>query len=320
MTAWRILAAVPLLLLLASSIALAQVPMKIVVPFAAGGGGDLIARVLAPRLSQELGRPVIVENKAGASGQVGMQFVQAAVPDGATVVFASDQASIVTPLTSENARYDTAKDFVGLGRVAQFPYALAVPASSGIDSMQALTTWLKANPAKANAGLPAVGGLPEMVATAVGRHAGVAVTSIPYNGAAPMVAPLLGGQLTTAVLGFNNVFPLHKEGKLKVIAVTGAARFKLAPSIATFDELGLNGLRLVSTWTFYAPAKTPRATVERFNAVLNRILAEPEVVEKINGIYMEVTPTSIEQTQAELRSATMEWTELLKRQGTLAHK
>lgn len=294
-----------------------QVPMKIVVPFAAGGGGDLIARMLGPRLSQELGRPVLVENRVGASGQLGMQYVKAAPADGSVVVLASDQASIIVPLTADSAVYDTTLDFIGLGRVAQFPYALAVAPGLGVDSLPSLLVYFKDHPADANVGLPSKGGIPEMVATALGRSAGVGVTPVPYGGAAPVIAPLLGGQLTAAAIGFNNVFPLHKDGKVKVVAVTGTSRSKLGAEIPTFAEQGIGGLGLVSNWTFYAPARTPRAFADRFNSALNKILAEREMVQKINAIYMDVAPSSVEQSRTDLNTATADWRTILKAQGTL---
>jgi tripartite-type tricarboxylate transporter receptor subunit TctC len=291
--------------------------MRIVVPFAAGGGGDLIARILSPRLSEELKRTVIVENKVGAGGQLGMQFVKSAPADGSVVILASDQASIVVPLSSPNAHYDTAKDFVGLGRVAQFPYALAVSRELKIDTARDFVEYLKKNPRKADFGLPSLGGIPEMAAHAVGNKAGVSVVTIPYSGAAPIMAPLIGGQLTSAVIGFNNVFSAHKDGKLRVLAVTGSNRSKLGPEIPTFEELGIPGVKLVSNWTFYAPRDMPKADAIRFNAALNKILAQKDLVQKIEAMFMEIAPTSLEETRRELDEATAEWTVILRDQGLL---
>lgn len=293
-------------------------PMRIIVPFAAGGGGDLIARILSPKLTEELKRTVVVENKVGAGGQLGMQYVKTAATDGSVVILASDQASIVVPLTSPNARYDTASDFVGLGRVAQFPYALAVSRELGIDTADGFVEYLKKHPKKADFGLPSSGGLPEMAARAVGKKAGVDVVTVPYSGAAPIMAPLIGGQLTSAVIGFNNVYPAHKEGKLRVLAVTGANRSKLGPGIPTFQELGMPGLQLVSNWTFYAPRGLPQAEATRFNAALNKILAQPDVTQRIEAMFMEVAPTSLEDTRKELGNALAAWKDILGEQGLLA--
>lgn len=295
----------------------AQAPLKIIVPFAAGGGGDLLARMLVTRLGQELGRPIVVENRVGAGGQLGMQFVKSAPPDESVVILASDQATIVVPLTTDKVVYDTRKDFVGLGRVATFPYALAVAPALGKESLNTLMDRFKKDPAQANVGLPSIGGIPELVTTAMGKKVGTAITTIPYNGAAPTIPPLLGGQLSAAVIGFNNVFPLHKEGKVKVLAVTGSNRSRLGPEIPTFEEAGIEGLKLVSNWTFYAPAKTPQPFVQRFNQVLNKVLAEPDMVHKINAIYMDVAPISVDETTKELAASTAEWSQILKAQGTL---
>lgn len=292
-------------------------PMRIIVPFSAGGGGDLIARILSPRLSEELGRTVVVENKVGAGGQLGMQHVKAAAPDGSVVILGSDQATVVVPLTSTNASYDTQKDFVGLGRVALFPYGLAVSPGLKLESANAFIGYLKSNPKKADFGLPSLGGIPELAAHAIGKKAGVEIVIVPYSGAAPIMAPLLGGQLTSAVVGFNNVFPAHKEGKLKVLAVTGASRSKLGPEIPTFEELGIPGLKLVSTWTFYAPRGLPQAEAEKFNRALNKVLANREVAQRIEAMYMEVAPTSLAETKTELDESMEEWRKILKEQGTL---
>ena len=309
-----------LLFSLATGAAIGQTslpPLRVIVPFAAGGGGDLIARILSPKLSEELNRSVVVENKVGAGGQLGMQYVKSAAADGSVVILASDQASIVVPLTYPNARYDTASDFVGLGRVAQFPYALAVYQALGVDTAGGFIDYLKKNPKKADFGLPSSGGLPEMAAHAVGKKAGVDVVTVPYSGAAPIMAPLIGGQLTSAIIGFNNVYPAHKEGKLRVLAVTGAHRSKLAAGIPTFEELGIPGLGLVSSWTFYAPRGLPKSDVDRFNASLNKILSQPDVVQRIEAMFMEVAPTSLDATRKELVDASAAWRLILGAQGLL---
>jgi tripartite-type tricarboxylate transporter receptor subunit TctC len=309
------------LLCFAMGPALAQTslaPMRIIVPFAAGGGGDLIARILSPRLTEELKRTVVVENKVGAGGQLGMQYVKSAAADGSVVILASDQASVVVPLSSPNARYDTASDFVGLGRVAQFPYALAVSRSLNVETAAGFIEYLKNNPKKADFGLPSLGGIPDMAAHAVGKKAGVSVVTVPYSGAAPIMAPLIGGQLTSAVIGFNNVFPAHLDGKLRVLAVTGANRSKLGPAIPTFQELGIPGLKLVSNWTFYAPRGLPPAEAARFNAALNKILAQPEVTQRIEAMFMEVAPTTLDETRKELDDALLAWKSILRDQGLLA--
>lgn len=292
-------------------------PIRIVVPFAAGGGGDLLARNLAPKLSKELGRTFIVENKVGASGQLGMQFVKAAPADGSVVVFASDQATIVVPLTSAKPGYDTMKDFVGLGQVARFPYSLVVSNQTGVSTLPDFIGYLKKNPAQANVGMPSTGGIPELISSAIEKKSGVPVTAVPYSGATPIIPFLLGGQLSAAAIGFNNAMPLHIEGKAKVLAVSGSKRSPLLPGVPTFEELGMPGLKLVSTWTFYAPRNFPAAQAQKFNTALNKILAEPEMVQKIASMSMEAAPTTLKQTSTELQASTADWAALLKSQGLM---
>jgi len=290
-------------------------PIRIIVPFAAGGGGDLLARNLAPKLSKELGRTFIVENKVGASGQLGMQFVKSAPADGSVVVFASDQATIVVPLISAKPGYDTLKDFVGLGQVARFPYSLVVSNHTGVATLADFVAYLKKNPAQANVGMPSTGGIPELISSALEKKAGVAVTPVPYSGATPIIPFLLGGQLSAAAIGFNNALPLHTEGKAKVLAVSGDKRSVLLPAVPTFEELGMTGLKLVSTWTFYAPKSFAPAQAQRFNTALNKILAEPEMVQKIASMSMEAAPTTLKETASELQASTADWAALLKSQG-----
>jgi tripartite-type tricarboxylate transporter receptor subunit TctC len=304
-------------MLCAAGFACAQDVTRIIVPFSAGGGGDLIARTLAPRLGKALGRTFVVENKAGAGGQIGMQFVKDSPSDGSVVVLASDQAAIVVPLSSARAGYDTSRDFAPLGQVARFPYALVASKTTGARDLDQFIDYLKTHPSKADVGIPGSGGIPELIAKAVAQRAGVAVTTVPYSGANPIIPVLIGGQLTAAAVGLNNALPLHAQGKAQIVAVTGAKRSPLLPQVATFDEAGFVGLKLVSSWTFYAPRDAPSKFIDRFSSALAQALREPEVRNKIQSLSMEVVPLDPAQTKQALLENLGEWRTLLKQQHGL---
>lgn len=168
-------------------------PIKVVVPYAAGGGTDVLARLLGQGLSKELGQPVIIENKAGASGQIGTQFVQAAAPNGATLLFTVDHSLITVPLTTPSAKYDAEADFTALGQAARSVWTLSIPATAPYKDFAGFAAAAKAEAPLRSFGVPFTGGAPTLIGEALGRHWSVAMEAIPFSGSGPVIQNVMAG-------------------------------------------------------------------------------------------------------------------------------
>lgn len=283
-----------------------KVPIKVVVPFAAGGGTDVIARMLAPRIGKELDQTVFIENRPGASGQIGVQAVKIAPADGSAFLFAPDHSLIIAPLLLPKAPYEP-KDFVAVGQAARFQWAMAVSNVSGAKGVPALIEYIRQDAARGNYGVPLIGGMPAIIGTAVARKAGLKFASVSYNGSAPMAADLAGGTLTSGIAGLQDIIAMHQAGKFRIVAVSGARRSTILRDVPTFEELGYSGLAVGNWYAFFAPRGLPRPLAERFNKALNVALADPEVKQKIADMSLELAPTSLDEADREMKATAVFW-------------
>lgn len=310
----KLLRTVALALSVISSSVLAQDsrPIRIVVPFPAGGGTDALARLIAPKIARELSSTVIVENKPGASGQIAVSFVKAAPPDGGTVLFSVDHSLVTVPHINTKVDYDALRDFVALGQVSKFPAAMALPASGGSKTLADFAAWAKANPGKASYGLPLIGGFPSTVGATVTRKIGVPMPAVPFIGAAPLIQALVGDQIPAGISGVPDFLSLHQAGKLRIVAVSGARRAGTLPDVPTFEELGYSGLLANHWYAFFAPKGMPAAAAQRFNRALNAALAEPDVKQRLTDLGHDLAPTTLDEAAAELKAAATFWAEAAK--------
>lgn len=276
-------------------------------PFAAGGATDAVARHLAPRLSKELGAQVIIENKPGASGQLGTSFVKSAPPDGSTYLLALDHSVVVVPLITPTAGYDAVKDFVPVGQVSRFQWTFAVPASTPVATLSEFVDAVRKDPAQGNYGVPLQGGVPDIIGAAISRKAGVKMQAVPFGGSAQLMPQLIGGQLASGVTGEPEGLQMLKSGKVRILAISGGKRSGFLPNVPTFEELGYAGVNVNSFNAFFAPKGTPRAVLERFNGALRTALGDPEIQHKIAEMSLEVAPTDLEQSAMELQKSYKFW-------------
>lgn len=294
---------------LACSLAFAQDSkgtLKIVVPFSAGGGTDVLARLLAPKLSKELGVPVIVDNKPGASGQIGTQYVKAAPADGLTVLMTPESAVAIHPLITPNVPY-TAQDFMALGLVSRYQWVLSVPASSGSKSLEDFVSKVKSKTVAGNYGVPVVGGMPDLVGRVLANQAKVEFIAVPFAGGAPMMGQLVGAQISSGVSVVSEALPMKQGGKINMLAISGNKRSSHVPDVPTFEEQGYKGAS-VGTWNgFFAHKNTPQPVAERFNAALRKALAEPEIQAKIAEIGMDIASTTLPEAAQELKQTSEFW-------------
>ncbi len=291
-------------------------PVKVLVGFPPGGATDVVARLLADKLKDILNQPVLVDNKGGAGGMIATQQLKASPANGSTVMLTIDHSHVVVPLTFKAPGYDPLKDFTPLAGVASYFNALAVSSTLNVKTMPEFGAWLKANPGKANFGVPAAGSVPQFAALVVGKALGVTnPVVVAYRGGAPLVQDLLAGQIPAGIGSLTEYIEYHRTGKMNVLAISGTTRSKVAPEIPTFQELGLKGLDKNPWLAFVGPKDMPREFVDRFTRAVAVVLKNPEVVERLAKLGNEISYASPEQLQEWISSATAHWAPVIKESG-----
>ena len=252
-------------------------PVKILIGFPPGGPLDAHARLLADRLGQVLGQPVIIDYKAGAGGTVGAEFVARSAPDGYTLLMANTGTMVINPAVYTKLGYQTLKDFAPVARTAQQPLALVVNPGVPAKTVQELVALAKAKPGQLNYGSAGNGGIshlvPEMFKTATGTF----IVHIPYRGSAPAFTDLLGGQVQVMAESIPQAAQYVKQGKLRALAVTGRERNAALPDVPTFAEAGIKGLDVVGFYGVLAPAATPKDVVAKLSDALRQTLETPDI-------------------------------------------
>jgi tripartite-type tricarboxylate transporter receptor subunit TctC len=308
-----------LILMVAVTVAPAQAqtgkPIRILVGFPAGGGTDAIARSLSDRLKDELGVPVIVENRTGAGGQIAAQALKAAAPDGSTYLISHDHTISILPLVVKNPGFDPARDFVAVAGFATFVNALALSGGTPAQSFKDYIAWVKAQGGKSAIGVPSPASVPEFLVKVIGEKNGLDLVAAPYRGSAPMIGDMLGNQIPAGVASVPELVENHRAGKLRVIAVLGGARQPAMPEVPTFAELGLAGFEDVPYYGFFAPAGTPQAEIDRFAAALAKVIATTEVRDKLTGWGLSVGLMPQAQLAARERAYAQTWARIIKASG-----
>jgi len=307
-----------LLLLSALSVgtALAQGrPIKVLVGFPAGGGTDAIARTLAEGLKDELNAPVIVENRPGAGGQIAAQALKAAAPDGTTVFISHDHTISILPLVTKNPGFDPARDFVPIAGFATFVNALALSGGTAAKTFKDYLAWVRSQGGKSAIGVPAPASVPEFLVKVIGEKYGVDLVAVPYRGSAPMIGDMLGNQIPAGIGSVPEFVENHKAGKLRVVAVLGPTRQAAMPEVPTFAELGLAGFEDVPYYAFFAPAGTPQAEIDRFSAALAKVIARPDVKDKLTAWGLTVGLLPQAQLAARERAYSQAWAHIIRTSG-----
>ena len=236
-----------------------------VVPFSAGGNADIAARILAKQMSIGLGQPIVVENKAGANGSIGLDAVRRAPPDGYTLLVSPSSPLVVNPAIYKNLPYQTPRDFEPISLILTYQYALVVRNDSPIKSINDLKTMAKRSPGTVSYGSSGVGGGGHLAGELLALKIGSPLNHIPYKGTAPALAELIGGQLTFTFDTVMTATPYVKEKKLRALAVSGMHRAQSMPGIPTMQELGFEEFDVTQFVGLLAPVKTPRSVLERLN-------------------------------------------------------
>ncbi|MDP3753904.1 Bug family tripartite tricarboxylate transporter substrate binding protein [Polaromonas sp.] len=302
--------------LLLAGIAQAQTgTIRLLVGFPAGGGTDVIARTLADKLKDQLGSNVIVENRAGAGGQIAAQALKAAPADGTTFFLSHDHTISILPLVTKNPGFDPAKDFVAVAGFATFVNAFAVSGGTPATSMNEYEAWVRTQGSKGNVGVPAPASVPEFLVKLIGQKYALDLQAAPYRGSAPMMADMLGNQIGAGVGSVPDFIENHKAGKIRVVAVLGGKRQPALPDVPTFAELGLAGFEDVPYYGIFAPAGTPRATMDRFAEAVAKVIAMPDVRDRLTAMGLSVGYMPPQQLATREHAYTQTWTRIIKASG-----
>ena len=291
-------------------------PVRLLVGFPAGGGTDAIARILAEKLKDQLGTPVLVDNKAGAGGQIAAQALKAAAPDGTTFFLSHDHTISILPLVVKNPGYEPAKDFVPVAGFATFVNALAVSGGTPAKSVNEYVAWVKnQGGGKGTVGVPAPASTPEFLVKVIGQKYGLDLQSAPYRGSAPMMGDMLGNQIAAGTGSVPDFIENHKAGKIRVVAVLGAKRQTALPDVPTFAELGLAGFEDMPYYGIFAPAGTPKSVLDKFSDALAKVVALPEVKDRLTAMGLTVGFMNQQQLSSREQAYTKVWAKLIKDSG-----
>lgn len=304
-------------LVAAAGPALAQTgrPTRILVGFAAGGGNDVIARIVAQKLSDGPLGPVLVDNRTGASGLIAADMLAKSPPDGTTLMVAAQTTYVVAPLLYKSATFDARRDVTGIALLGASPLVLIANPSFAAKSLAELIAMAKASPGALNFASGGVGTTPYMAAELFLFNAGLRMTHVPYRGEAPAIADLLAGQVPLMFANVSVVTAQVKSGALRALAVTSAKRAPGLPDVPTLAESGINGSDVETWFGLTAPAATPRDVVQRLNTEVLRALAMADLKQRFTELSLSVTPSSPEELDALIKSEAVRWADVIRQAG-----
>jgi tripartite-type tricarboxylate transporter receptor subunit TctC len=293
-------------------------PVRMIVTFAAGGGADFVARAVAPKLSEALGQPVLVENRPGANGALGADLVAKAAPDGYTLLLGAAGTLVVAPHLGANMPFDPMKDLAPASLVAISPFVVTLHPSVQANSVRELVALAKANPGRINYGTSGTGGSPQLATELFKSTTGVNMVHVPYKGLAPALTDLIGGQIQVVFADVGLVKGHIAGGKLKGLAVTSATRTAAMPELPTVAESGVAGYAGGTWYGILAPAGTPADILARVSAETRKVLAQPEIKAAFVGQGMEPAGDTPAQFAGFMREEFGKWGKVIRDAGIKA--
>ncbi len=288
-------------------------PIRLIVPMGTGGGTDLIARTIVARIADGLGKAVVVENKPGGGGDMGIELVAKAKPDGHTLLMAS--ATYLVRAGMYKVPYDPVRDFVPVMQVAAAPYAIVVNASLPVKSMAEFVAYAKANPGKINFGSQGNGSLVHLIGELIKATSGLDMVHVPYKGAGAAFTDLLANQVQLGILTLPSAMPYLKSDKLRPLAVTSEKRAKAVPDLPTMAEAGINNFVVTQWQGLMAPKDTPRPIVDRLNREILKVLQQADVVKHLADEGAEIVGGTPQQFETLIKADYDKWVKLIKQAG-----
>jgi tripartite-type tricarboxylate transporter receptor subunit TctC len=290
-------------------------PVRLVVPFPPGGGADNLARLIMPRVAQALGKPIVIENKPGAGGNVGAEYVARAAADGYTLLYGTNGTHAINASLYREMRFDPVKDFAPVSRMTEIAAMLIVNPQLPVNSVAELIRYAKAHPDKVNFASAGNGTTSHLAGEMFKRAAGVEIVHIPYRGGALAVTDLISGQVQMMIDVMPNAYPLARDGRVRGIAVSTAQRFPGAPEYPTIAESGLPGFE-ASAWDgVFAPAGTPTPIISKLNAAIRTALAEPEIVAALRARGATPIATTPEEFARHIAASSEKWGRVVRASG-----
>lgn len=290
-------------------------PVRLVVPYPAGGTTDIIARLVAIQLGEKLKQPFVVENKAGASGAIGSVEVARSAPDGYTLLMATVSSHGINSAIYKTLPYDTVKDFAPITNVASTPNIIVVHPSVPAKNLVELMALVKAQPGKLNFGSTSLGGSPHMSAELLKMMAGVDMTHVPYKGAAPMLTDLIGGQIQVGFDNLPSTINFVRSAKVRAIAVTTAQRWPGAPEIPTVAESGVAGYEVSGWFGLLAPAGTPKAILDTVQQAVAEIVKQPAIAKQMLEIGAQPVASTPDAFGKQIQGEVTKWAAVVKATG-----
>ena len=292
-------------------------PIKLIIPFAAGGPSDVLARGFAPKLGENLGQPIILENKPGAGANLAAEYVANSKGDGYTLFLMMVGTQAINETLYKKLNYNVIKDFAPISLVGSSSLMLVANPSFPVKTVSELITFDKANPGKVSFGSSGAGTPLHLAGELFNTQAGTNILHVPYKGAAPALTDVLGGQIQTAIVGTPAALPYVKSGKLTALGVTSLKRSSNAPEIPAITET-LPKFEVELVYAIVAPASTPKAIVDKLNSQLITVLNNPEIKAQLNSRGFDVLTSTPIQTAVYIKSEVTKWAPIVKKSGVTA--
>lgn len=293
-------------------------PIKLIVPFPAGGTTDIVGRIVAEHASRRLGRQMIVENRPGAGGNIGTEAVKRAAADGYTLSLCTIGTCAINASLYAKTGYDVGRDFVPVILVGGVSNVLTVNPQVPARTVKELIALAKARPGTLSYGSSGFGSSPHLSGELLKAMARVEITHVPYKGSAPVIVDLRGGQLDLFFDNAPSILPHVRSGALRALATTGSRRSKALPNVPTMEEAGFRGFVIEPWWGVLAPAKTPVAVVNKLNRVINDVLADPVVLKRFEELDLAAWGGTPQRMGAQIRTETAKWGRLVRERGIRA--
>jgi len=293
--------------------------LRIISAYSAGGTNDLLSRLMAQKLTDRLGKPVVVENRAGANGIIASDYVAKSPPDGYTMVMGSSATHGINPNIYAKLSYDAERDFTPIGLIATVPLLLVVAPNLSVNTLSELVALAKAKPGTLSFASSGTGSSPHLAGELFKSVTNIDVTHVPYKGDGPAVIDVQGGQVSMFFANIPSALPAAQAGRLKALAMTGAARTPAAPDVPTMQQAGVAGVEISAWFGLFAPAKLPNEVLTRLNQELNAVLGLPEVQARIRELGAEpVAPATPEKFQSFVKSELAKFAAVTKKAGITA--